>query len=219
MLSVRTWHINSKEGYRDLKIYQSDLDLFPQKEYNENRNYSRKYLIGLLGLSLYGMNCLVKNISYWVCIDFDSWKGYIGGCCDNLALNSSKDEATTSSLDKLFQCLTNLTIKIFFLISILALPYFCLKLFPIALSLHDGTKCPSSSFLLALFQSWNAAIRSPQSFLLPRMNNLSSLSLFCCGIVFFHKPIVFLTDSQKQWLPQTRLTQAILPMLLNLIIL
>ncbi|KAK4829612.1 hypothetical protein QYF61_005739 [Mycteria americana] len=54
----------------------------------------------------------------------------------NLALNTSKDGASTTSLGNLFQCLTTLIGKNFFLISNLNLPSFSLKPLPLALSLH-----------------------------------------------------------------------------------
>ena len=50
-----------------------------------------------------------------------------------LALNTSREGAATAALDKLFQCLTILMVKNFFLISNLNLPPFSLELFPLVL--------------------------------------------------------------------------------------
>lgn len=88
---------------------------------------------------------------YWVCIDLGSWSDYLGGCCENLALNPSRDEASTTSVGDLFQSLTNLAIKIFFLITILILLFFSLELFTFALFLHRHIQRPPSSFLLVPF--------------------------------------------------------------------
>ncbi|KAK4822238.1 hypothetical protein QYF61_011879 [Mycteria americana] len=51
--------------------------------------------------------------------------------------------ASTTSLGNLFQCLTTLIVKNFFLISSLNLPSFSLKPLPLVLSLHALVKSPS----------------------------------------------------------------------------
>ncbi|KAK4806804.1 hypothetical protein QYF61_005600 [Mycteria americana] len=66
-----------------------------------------------------------------------------GQTLSNLTLNTSNDGASTMSLDNLFQCLTTLIVKNFFLMSILNLPSFNLKQLPVVLSLQ------------ALAKSWN----------------------------------------------------------------
>ena len=53
----------------------------------------------------------------------------------SLALNASRKGAFTTSLGNLFQCLTTLTVKNFFLTSSLNLPFSSLKPFPLVLSL------------------------------------------------------------------------------------
>ena len=53
----------------------------------------------------------------------------------SLALNASRDGASTTSLGNLFQCVTTLCVKNFLLISYLNLPCLSLKPFPLALSL------------------------------------------------------------------------------------
>jgi len=68
----------------------------------------------------------------------------------NLALNTARQGAATASLGNLFQCLTTLTVKNFFLISNLKLPSFSLKPFTLALSLHTLVKSPSPSLLCPL---------------------------------------------------------------------
>jgi len=53
----------------------------------------------------------------------------------SLALNASRDGASTTSLGYLFQCVTTLWVKNFFLISNLNLACLSLKPFPLVLSL------------------------------------------------------------------------------------
>ena len=57
--------------------------------------------------------------------------------------------ASTASLGNLFQCLTNTTVKNFFLISSLNLPSFSLKPLPLVLSLPALIRSPSPAFLWA----------------------------------------------------------------------
>jgi len=54
----------------------------------------------------------------------------------NLALNTAREGAARAALGSLFQCLTTLTVKDFFLISKLNLPSFSLKPSPLVLSLQ-----------------------------------------------------------------------------------
>jgi len=65
----------------------------------------------------------------------------------NLALNTAREGAATASLGNLFQSLTTLTVKNFFLISHLNLPSFSSKPFPLVLSLQTLVKSRSPSFL------------------------------------------------------------------------
>ncbi|KAK4831170.1 hypothetical protein QYF61_015640 [Mycteria americana] len=65
----------------------------------------------------------------------------------NLALNTSRDGASTASLGNLFQCLATLIVKNFFLISNLNLPSFSLKPLPLVLSLQALVKSPPPAFL------------------------------------------------------------------------
>ena len=55
----------------------------------------------------------------------------------SLALNASRDGASTTSLGNLFQCITTLCVKNFLLISNLNLPCLSLKPFPLVLSLFN----------------------------------------------------------------------------------
>ena len=57
-----------------------------------------------------------------------------------LALNTSSDRAFTTSLGSLFQHLTTLSVNNFPLTSTLNLPSFCLKTFPLVLSLSTHVK-------------------------------------------------------------------------------
>ena len=63
----------------------------------------------------------------------------------SLALNASRDGASTTSLGNLFQCITTLWVKNFLLISNLNLPCLSLKPFPLVLS-----RCPA----LWLSRAW-----------------------------------------------------------------
>ena len=96
----------------------------------------------------------------------------------NLALNTSRDGASTASLGNLCQCLTNLRAKNFFLIANLNLPSSSLKPLCLILSLHGLVKSPSPAFLYPpAFRYWKADIRYPQSLLFSRLNSPNSLSL------------------------------------------
>ena len=64
----------------------------------------------------------------------------------NLTLKVSREGASTTSLSNLFQCLTTLTVKDFFLISNLYLPSLSLKPFPLVLLPHTLLKSLSPSF-------------------------------------------------------------------------
>ena len=66
----------------------------------------------------------------------------------NLALNTSREGASTASLGNLFQCLASLIVKNFFLIPNLNLPSFSLKPIPLVLSLHALVKSSSPAFLI-----------------------------------------------------------------------
>ena len=62
-------------------------------------------------------------------------------------LNTSRDGNSTTSLGTLFQCLTTLSVKTFFLISNLNLPWFNLRPFPLILSPVTSEKRPTSILL------------------------------------------------------------------------
>ena len=85
--------------------------------------------------------------------------------------------ASTAFLGNLFQCPTAPIMKIFFLISNLNLPSFHLK--PLRLVLCTPCPCKKSfsGFLIDPFSYRQAAIRSSQSLLFPKLNNSNSLSL------------------------------------------
>ena len=57
-------------------------------------------------------------------------------------LNTSRDGDSTTSLGSLFQCWTTLSVKKFFLISSLNLPWCNLRPFALVLSQASGTECP-----------------------------------------------------------------------------
>ena len=83
-------------------------------------------------------------------------------------------------MGNLFQCLTTLTVKNFFLISSLSLPSSSLKPFSPILSLHALINSPSPAFLSASFRFWKASIRSAFSSC-PHRGSASDLwsSLWC----------------------------------------
>ena len=66
----------------------------------------------------------------------------------SLALNASRDGASTISLGNLFQCVTTLCVKKFLLISNLNLPCLSLKPFPLVLSLSALVNSCSPSFAM-----------------------------------------------------------------------
>ena len=86
----------------------------------------------------------------------------------------SRSGASTTSLGNLFQCLTTLRVKTFFLMSNLNLPSFSLNSLPLVLSLYALVKSPSPAFLCATFRYWKAAAQSAWSH---RLNIPNSLSL------------------------------------------
>ena len=67
----------------------------------------------------------------------------------NLALNTARKGTATTSLSNMCQGLTTLTVKNFFPISNLNLPFFSLKPSPLVLSLHTLIKSPSPALLQA----------------------------------------------------------------------
>ena len=86
----------------------------------------------------------------------------------SLALNASRDGASTASLGNLFQCVTTLWVKNFLLISNLNLPCLSLKPFPLVLSLTTLINSCSPSCIYAPFKYWKAAMRFPWSLLFPK---------------------------------------------------
>ena len=72
----------------------------------------------------------------------------------NLALNTAREGAPTASLGNLFQGLTALIVKTFFLISNVNLPSFSLKSLPLVLSLRALMKNTSPSFWRETFSHY-----------------------------------------------------------------
>ena len=70
----------------------------------------------------------------------------------SVALNASRDGASTTSSGKLFQGATTLCVKNFLLISNLNLPCLSLKPFPLVLSLSTVVNSHSPSCLYAPFE-------------------------------------------------------------------
>lgn len=78
-----------------------------------------------------------------------------------LGLEQLQERETMVSLGNLLQCLTTLTRKNFFLTTILNLPFFSLRPFPLVLSLHTLVKGPSPDFLQGPFRYWSLSLESP----------------------------------------------------------
>ena len=96
----------------------------------------------------------------------------------SLTLNTSKDWTSTTSPDNLFQCLTTLIIKNFFLMSRLNLPSFSLKPLPLVLSLQALVKCLVMQCLEIPFKYWKVARKSLRSSLLWTEQHQLSQPLF-----------------------------------------
>ena len=123
------------------------------------------------------MHHLMKIIESQCCLSWGSLKVIQSNSLAMNRDNVSSGEASTASLDNLFQCLTILVMKNKFLIFDLNLPSFCQK--PLCLALSQQTplnNLPSSSLQPPL-RYWSATIRSPQSLLFSTLNSPSSFNL------------------------------------------
>jgi len=78
----------------------------------------------------------------------------------SLTFNACRDGASTASLGNLFQCITTLCVKNFFLISNLNLPCLSLRPFPLVLSLSTPVNSCTPPYLYAPFKCWKATMRS-----------------------------------------------------------
>jgi len=67
-------------------------------------------------------------------------------------LNTSRDDDSTTFLGSLFQCLTTLSVKKFFLVSYLNIPWCNLRPFPLVLSLITWEKTPTPTSLQPPFR-------------------------------------------------------------------
>ena len=90
----------------------------------------------------------------------------------SLALNVSRDGASTTSLANLFQCVTTLSVKNLLLISNLNFPYLSLKPFLLVLSLSTLV---NSCFPPVEYRK--ATMKSSWSLLFCKLNKPSSLNL------------------------------------------
>ena len=101
----------------------------------------------------------------------------------SLALNASRDGASTAYLGNLFQCVITPWVKNFLLISNVNLPCLCLQPFPLVPSLSTLVNNPSPSCLYAPFKYRKDTMRSLRSLLFSKLNKPSSLNLFLTGEV------------------------------------
>lgn len=116
-------------------------------------------------------------------------------------LNTSRAGCSTTSLGSMFQGLAALSMKKFFLVPNLSLPWCNLSLFPYALSLLTWEKRPTPTLLQPPSRKLKKAVRSPFSLLFSRLNNsffslcLSSYVLLPCS--FTHVIAILCTRSIK----------------------
>jgi len=94
------------------------------------------------------------------------------------ALNISREGASTTSLDNLFQCLTTLIAKNFSLTSNVTQPSFSLQPLYFVLSLDALVKVPFQLSRRPLQVLEGHTVRSPWGLLFRRLNNPNSLSFF-----------------------------------------
>ena len=93
-------------------------------------------------------------------------------------LNPDRLGASTSSLGSLFSSLTTLSVKKFFLMSGLNLPWCSFEPFPCILSLDTREKSSAPHFPCPLFRKQWRAVRSPLSFLSFKLDKPRVLSHF-----------------------------------------
>ena len=105
-------------------------------------------------------------------------------------LNTFRDGDSTTYLGSLFQCLTTLSVKKFFLISNLNLPWLNLRPFHLVLSPVTSEKRPTSFLLYTPFRYWRRAIRSPLNLLFPQIKQPQFLQSLLIGHILqaLHKP-------------------------------
>ena len=114
-------------------------------------------------------------------------------------LKSGKDEASTTSLGNLFQCLTTHTIKDFFLIFSLNLPSFSLKPFPLVLA-KQSPKESVPFFLTAPLQVLKGCYQvSLEPSLLQAERSQLSQPILIVGV--FH-PLAYFCDPSLDLLQQ-----------------
>ena len=125
----------------------------------------------------------------------------------NLTLSACMDGASTTTPGNLFQCLTTLIVKNYFLIYSLNIPSFSLKLFPLALSLQTLLKSLSPSFLQPPFKFQKATLRSPWSLLFSTLHSSSSLKYMalCLEPAVFWNKIFSLSPYASMYASQLQL--------------
>jgi len=101
-------------------------------------------------------------------------------------INTSRDGDSTTSLGSLFQCLTTLSVKKFFLISNLSLPWWNLRPFPLILSPITSENGPIPLSLQSPFRYLKRAVRSLLSLLFPRLNSRSTYPVLLLMVVGGH---------------------------------
>lgn len=95
-----------------------------------------------------------------------------------MAFNTSRDDASTTALGSIFQFVTTLIVKDFFLTSYLNLPSFTLKPFPLLLSLHALVITPYPALLQPPLGTGRFLLRFLQSLPFSKLNNPNSPSVF-----------------------------------------
>lgn len=96
-------------------------------------------------------------------------QGYVPSTISTHLLNASRDDDSNTALRNLFQGLTILSIRTFFLIPNLNLPWHNLTPLPLFLSLAGWEKRPTFTWLHPLFRELWRALRSSLSVLFSRL--------------------------------------------------
>jgi len=95
-------------------------------------------LVGSLKISKFNLPAMGRYTVYYI---------RLPKATSSMTMNASRDETSTTSLDKVFQCLTIIIVMKFFLMSNLNIPPLSFNPLAIVLSLHSLINGVSSSFL------------------------------------------------------------------------
>jgi len=122
------------------------------------------------GLGWKGPSQTIQSNAPVMSRDIFHWTRFLKAS-SNLTLNTPREGVSATPPSNLFQCLTTLTVKHFFLLSNLTLPSCSFKALPLVLSLQDLVKSLSLSYQCPL------CTEIPRSLLFSRLNTPNSVSL------------------------------------------